>query len=146
MAPEVAPASTWEAAAAADLTFRVARDGDLRLGAWGEVRTSSDPVAGAELVLEGLPPHPYDTRIGRTGSLVLRAGANGRIVTGAIGFGYIGSFPRDDPWIPWMRHVVGARVVVSVNRAIDEPHDWSVTLGLEIEPIGAAHALLDLAP
>ena len=143
-APEVGPGSTWEAAAAADLTLRVARNGDLRLGAWGEVRTSSDPVAGAELVLEGLPPHPYGSRIGRTGSLVLRAGANDRIVTGAVGFGYVGSFPRYDPWIGWARHVVGARVVVSVNRAIDEPHDWSATLGLEVEPIGAAHALFDL--
>ena len=143
-APEVEPGSTWEAAIAADLTFRVARDGNLRLGAWGEVRTSSDPVAGAELVLEGLPPHPYDSRIGRTGSLVLRAGANDRSVTGAVGVGYVGSFPRYDPWIGWARHVVGARVVVSVNRAIDEPHDWSATLGLEVEPLGAVHALFDL--
>jgi hypothetical protein len=143
-APEVGPESTWEAAATADLTLGVARDGDLRLGAWGEVRTSSDPVAGAELVLEDLPPHPYDSRINRTGSLVLRAGANDRIVTGAIGVGYVGSFPRYDPWVGWARHVVGARVVVSVNRALDEPHDWSATLGLEVEPLGAAHALYDL--
>jgi hypothetical protein len=39
--------------------------------------------------------------------------------------------------------VVGARVVVSVNRAIDARHDWSATLGLEVEPIGAAHGLFD---
>jgi hypothetical protein len=142
--PADATASTWEAAAAADLTFRVARGGDLRLGAWGEVRTSSGPVAGAELVLEGLPPHPYTSRIGGAGSLVLRAGANDRIVTGALGFGYVGSFPSYDPWISWARHVVGARVVVSVDRALDAPHDWSATLGLEIDPIGAVHALYDL--
>ena len=141
--PAVGPESTWEAAAAADLTFRVARDGDLRLGAWGELRTSSDPVAGAELVLEGLPPHPYDSRIGATGSLVVRAGGNAHVVTGALGFGYVGSFPRYDPWIRWARHVVGARLVVSVNRAIDQPHDWSATVGLEVEPIGALHALFD---
>jgi hypothetical protein len=35
-------------------------------------------------------------------------------------------------------------VVVSVNRAIDEPHDWSATVGLEVEPIGVAHAIYDL--
>jgi hypothetical protein len=138
------PASTTEAALGADLTFRVARDGDLRFGAWGEIRTSSDPVAGAELVLEGLSPHPYDSRIGGAGSLVLRAGANARVVTAALGFGYVGSFPRHDPWLPWARHVVGARVVVSANRAIDDPHEWSATLGLEVEPIGAVHALLDV--
>ena len=143
--PMAGSASTWEAAAGADLTFRVARDGDLRVGAWGEVRTSSGPVAGGELVLEGLPPHPYGSRIDGAGSLVLRAGANARLVTGALGFGYVGSWPSPDPWIRWARHVVGARVVVSVNRAIDEPHDWSATVGLEVEPIGAVHALLDLA-
>jgi hypothetical protein len=142
--PAVEPESTSEAAAGADLTFRLARDGDLRLGAWGEVRTSSDPVAGAELVLEGLPPHPYDSRIGGTGSLVLRAGANAHVVTGAVGFGYVGSFPRIDPWIRWARHVVGARVVVSVTRALDAPDDWSATVGLEVDPIGAVHALVDL--
>ncbi len=142
--PEAGSTSTWEAAVAADLTFGVARHGDLRVGVWGEARTSSEMVAGGELVLEGLPPHPYGSRIGGAGSLVLRAGANDRIVTGALGFGYVGSFPRTDPWIRWARHVVGARVVVSVNRAIDEPHDWSATLGLEVEPIGAVHALIDV--
>lgn len=143
-APDAGLASTWEAALAADVTFGVARDGDLRLGAWGELRTSSGPVAGAELVLEGLPPAPYDSRIGGTGSLVLRAGSNAHVITAALGFGYVGSFPRSDPWVRWARHVVGARVLVSVDRAVDQPHDWSATLGLEVEPIGAVHALLDL--
>jgi hypothetical protein len=40
--------------------------------------------------------------------------------------------------------MVGARVVVSMNRAIDAPHDWSATVGLEVDPIGALHALVDL--
>jgi hypothetical protein len=143
--PEARSTSTWEAAVAADLTFGVARHGDLRVGVWGEARTSSEMVAGAELVLEGLPPHPYGSRIGGAGSVVLRAGANDRIVTGALGFGYVGSFPRSDPWLPWARHLVGARVVVSVDRAIDEPHDWSATLGIEVEPIGVVHALFDVS-
>jgi hypothetical protein len=134
-----------EAALVADVTFRIARGGDLRAGVWGEVRTSSDPVAGAELVLAGLPPHPYSSGIGGTGSLVLRAGANAHVVTGALGFGYIGSWPRSDPWIRWARHVVGARMVVSANRSRDEPRDWSVMLGLEVEPLGVVHALFDLA-
>jgi hypothetical protein len=32
-----------------------------------------------------------------------------------------------------------------VNRSLDNPADWSATIGLEIEPIGAVHAVLDLA-
>jgi hypothetical protein len=136
--------STWEAAAGADLTFRVARGGDVRAGAWGELRTTSGPVAGGELVIEGLPPHPYASRIDGTGSLVLRAGGNTHVVTGALGLGYLGSWPRHDPWIRWARHVVGARLVASVNRSLDDPHDWSATVGLEVEPIGAVHAVIDV--
>jgi len=127
----------WEGALGADLTFGVAKRGDLRLGAWGELRTSSGPVLGGELVVEGLPPRPYDSSIGGTGSIVLRAGGNEHVATWAVGFGYVGSFPRSDPWLGWMRHLVGVRLVASTNYSLDTSHDWSATLGLEIEPIGA---------
>ncbi|HSN25763.1 MAG TPA: hypothetical protein VLT45_05740 [Kofleriaceae bacterium] len=143
-APPAETGSITEAALGAELTFGLARRGDLRAGAWGELRTTSDPVAGAELVLEGLPPHPYDSRIGGTGSLVVRAGANAHVITGALGFGYVGSWPRFDPWVGWARHVVGARLVLSVTRERDAPRDWSATLGLEIEPLGLAHAVFDI--
>lgn len=136
--------STWQAALAADITVGIARSGSLRLGAWGELRTSSDPVAGGELVLEGLTPHSYTSRIGRAGSVVLRAGGNARVMTGALGFGYTGTFPHLDPWIRWAGHVVGARAVLSFDRSLDDPHDWSATIGLEIEPIGALHGLYDI--
>jgi hypothetical protein len=137
--------ATWEAAASADVTLGVASDGNIRVGAWGELRTSSGPVAGAELVVGGLPPQPYDVDAERVGSLVLRAGANAHVITGALGFGYIGSWPRHDPWIRWARHVVGARFIASLNRSTSDPRDWSALFGLEIEPIGAIHAVLDLA-
>jgi hypothetical protein len=137
--------STWQAALATDITVGIARGGNLRLGAWGELRTSSDPVAGGELVLEGLTPHSYTSRIGRAGSVVLRAGGNARVMTGAFGVGYIGRFPRFDPWVRWARHVVGARAVLSFDRSREDPRDWSATIGLEIEPIGALHGLYDIA-
>ena len=139
--PEPAePGSTWEAALGADATFGIARNDDLRLGAWGEARTTTGPVGGAELVLEGLSPHPTSSRIGGAGSLVLRAGGNTRVITAAVGFGYVGSYPSYDPWIGWARHVVGARVMLSVNRGAEDPRDWSATVGLEIEPLGVLHA------
>jgi hypothetical protein len=143
--PDAESSSTWEAAAAAELTIGIAREGNLRVGAWGELRTSSGPVAGGELVLEDLPPHPFDSRIRGAGSVVLRAGGNGHVITGALGVGYIGFWPQADPWIRWAGHVVGARIVASVNRSLDDPRDWSATIGLEVEPIGAVHAVLDLA-
>jgi hypothetical protein len=137
--------STWEAAASADVTLGVASHGNIRLGAWAELRTSSGPVAGVELVVGDLPAQPYDVDAARATSLVLRAGANAHVITGALGFGYIGAWPRPDPWLRWARHVVGARLVVSLNHSTDDAHDWSALVGLEIEPIGAIHAVLDLA-
>jgi len=134
---------TWEAALAADVTFGVGLDGDLRLGAFAEVRTSSSPVLGGELVVSGLPPHPWSSRIAGTGSLVLRAGGNADVVTAAVGFGYVGSFPRSDPWLPWADHLVGARLVASVNRSRDD-RAWSATLGIEVEPLGALRAVFDI--
>jgi hypothetical protein len=142
--PEPDASSTWEAALAADVTVGVARDGNIRLGAWAELRTSSGPVAGGELVFEGLPPHPWTSRIGGAGTIVLRAGGNAHVITTALGVGYVGSWPRTDPWVRWAKHLVGARIVASVNRSLDDPRDWSATFGLEVEPLGVVHAVLDL--
>jgi hypothetical protein len=145
LAPKADLSSTWEAAGGVDLTLPISRSGDARVGSWGEVRTSSNPVVGAELVVEGLWSHPYERRDDWSGDLVLRAGANTRVVTAAVAVGVVGSLPRHDPWVHWARHVVGGRVVVSMNRSLDDPRDWSATINLEVEPIGVIQAVLDLA-
>nr|HEX4314721.1 hypothetical protein [Kofleriaceae bacterium] len=133
--PAAASTTISEAAVAADLTLGVAFDGDLRVGAWGELRTTTDPVAGGELVVEG-------SRLAGAGSLVLRVGANSRVVTGELGVGYVGSWSAG--YHDRLRHVVGARVVLEANRALDDPRDRSITVGIEVEPIGALHAIYDL--
>lgn len=137
------PASV-EAAAGADMTLGMALHGKLRVGAWGELRTSSAPVLGAELVLEHLPANPYGRWVDGA-ELVLRAGAGLHVITGAIGVGYVGAWPRRDPWIHSARHVVGGRLVVSTNRSTDDPRDWSATIGVEVDPTAIVHAVLDLA-
>ena len=58
-------------------------------------------------------------------------------MTTAIGFGYMGSWSRSDPWVGFATHVVGVRVVALVNRSLDDSRDWSATLGVEVDPIGA---------
>ncbi len=142
--PMVESDSMAELAALADITFGVARRGTVRLGAFAEVRTSSDPVAGGELVVYGLPPDSLEHRIYGGGSLVLRAGGSASVMTGAIGFGYVGARPRSRPWVSWARHAVGGRVVVSMNRSLDDPRDWSALVGLEVEPLGLVHGLVDV--
>jgi hypothetical protein len=32
-----------------------------------------------------------------------------------------------------------------VNRSLDDPREWSATFGIEVEPLGVLHAVLDLA-
>jgi hypothetical protein len=126
-----------DAGLGADLSASLAHGGDVRLGAWAEVRTSSGPMLGGELIVEGLPPHPYAASFDGGGGLVLRAGANKHVVTTAIGFGYLGSWSRSDPSGGFATHVVGLRVVALVNRSLDDSRDWSATLGVEVDPIGA---------
>src|SRR5262249_42024127 len=120
-----------DAALGADVSVSVADRGDIRLGAWGEMRTSSGPVLGGELIVAGLPPRPDVGHFVGTGSLALRVGGNEHVLTTALAFGYTGWWWSDtDPWISWARHVGGVRVVASMDRSLDDPRAWSATLGL----------------
>jgi hypothetical protein len=84
------------------------------------------------------------SRIGGSGTIVLRAGGNAHVVTTAIGLAYVGMRPRTGPWIRWAGHLVGARIVALVNRSRDDPRDWPAILGLEVELLGAARAAFDV--
>jgi hypothetical protein len=122
---------TGEAALGADLSLSVANRGKLRVGAWGEVRTSSGPVLGGEVVVLGLAPHSDTARFYGGGEFVFRLGGSEHVVTTALGFGYVGT------WSWTGHHLVGARVVASMNRSLDDATGLSATLGVELEPIGA---------
>jgi hypothetical protein len=39
--------------------------------------------------------------------------------------------------------MVGTRVLVSMNHALDEPGNWSALIGIEVEPLGAVRALVE---
>jgi hypothetical protein len=124
--------TTLEAALGADLTLPVALRGDLRLGAWTEVRTSSGPVVGGEVQLQAAPGRLH----------MFRAGGNAHVVTGAIAYGYLAPWKRWGPWDGATRYMIGMRVVASVTRSVDDPHAWTATAGLELEPVGALRYLL----
>ncbi len=40
------------------------------------------------------------------------------------------------------RYVIGVRGVVHVTRAIDDADDWTLAIGLEVEPLGLLRAAL----
>ncbi len=118
----------WEAAAGADLSLPVARDGNLRVGAWAEARTSSGPVLGVELLVEALPRRLSSG----DGMFALRLGGNADAVTAALAYGYHAPWSYDHP-----HYTTGLRVVTAVTRSLDDSRNWTVTAGLEVEPLGA---------
>lgn len=144
IAPPPAPdAWGWDGALGADLTLGVASGGDVRIGPWIELR-GFRAVAGAELALTGAPRSLDLFQYDGQGILVLRAGASDRVVTGAIAYGYLAPWRLWGPWSQPSRYMIGVRLVATATRALDDPRDWSVTGGLEVEPVGAIRYLLGI--
>ena len=92
-------------------------------------------MLGAELVVQQLDGEAI---------LALRAGGNRRVVTGAVAFGHLAPWRLLGPWSGATRYMIGVRLVASANRSLDDPRDWSATVGLEVEPVGALRYLLGI--
>jgi hypothetical protein len=127
--PSVDRHTAVDAALGADVTLPIALHGDLRAGVWAELATSAGPVLGGELQLQ------HHQR-----ALALRAGGNTDFVTAALALGTLA------PWHLWAdgktRYMTGIRVVASATRSLDDPRDWTLTGGVEFEPVGALRHLL----
>ena len=124
--------SVMEGALGLDVSVGITRRGKLRVGGWVEARSTSSPVLGGELIV-GMP----SSRRGSFG-IVLRGGGNGEVATGALALG----FSSPDRWLG-AGHRPGFRVVTSMTRSIEEPRDWSITFGLELDLLGAIGVILD---
>jgi hypothetical protein len=134
----------WETAGGADVTIGVGRGGDLRIGPWAELRTSSDAVVGGEVMLAGSPKELDMFWYKGEGVLIARVGGNRDIYTGAVSYGYRAPWKLWGPWNGRTRYMIGVRMVASYTRAVDDPKLWSATLGLETEPVGALRYLLGI--
>ncbi|MCB9562940.1 MAG: hypothetical protein H6709_11415 [Kofleriaceae bacterium] len=134
----------WDAAVGADLTLPLGTGGDVRLGPWVEASTQHGPVAGAELLV-GAVPGKLDLFWYRgEGVVIVRAGASREIATVAVSYGYRAPWSLWGPWRGPSRYMIGARLVASATRALDDPADWSVNVGVEVEPVGALRYLLGI--
>ena len=146
-APSSAP-DPWGASAAlgADVTFDAGKGGDLRVGPWLEVRgfDRAGVVAGGELVLERAPRSLDMFLYDGQGVLIVKAGGNDRVVTGALAWGYLAPWTLFGPTSGNSRYMIGVRLVATATRALDDPRDWSIAGGLEVEPIGALRYLLGI--
>ncbi len=134
----------WFASLGADATFPASSSGDIRFGPWIETRGLDRIVAGGELQIGGAP-HGLDMFWYRgEGQVTLRAGANRDVVTGAISWGYRAPWALWGPWDGSTRYMIGARFVLTATRAIEDRNNWSIGLGLEVEPVGALRYLLGI--
>jgi len=132
----------FEAGLGVDLTAPLSSSGDRRFGIWAEARTSSLPVVGAELLIGAAPARLDMFFYEGEGVLVVRGGGNSQVVTASVAYGYRAPWNLFGPWTGATRYMIGARVVATATRSIEDADDWAVTLGLEVEPVGALRYLL----
>lgn len=129
--------------------------GHARVGVWGELRGfgHEDAFAGGELVFTAVPPVLDLFLYEGSGILALRAGRSSTHETVAVAFGYLAPWKLEGPCAVRFfdietgvceprparatRYMVGIRLVATGTRALADPGDWSVSLGVELELAGA---------
>jgi hypothetical protein len=131
--------SRWETGLGIDASLTLTTH--TRFGAWAELR-GTQGFAGAELVLSGAPGSIDMFLYRGEGVLVARAGVGPEHqTTAALAYGYRCPWKLWGPYSHATRYEIGVRVVGNVTRSPDE---WSATVGLEVEPVGAIRYLLGI--
>lgn len=129
----------WELGAGVEASLVLTRHS--RIGAWAELR-GRQGFGGAELIITGAPRSIDMFLYQGEGVLALRGGIGpDQQQTAALAYGYrcpwkmFGDAPRST------RYEIGARIALTVTRS---PTEWSSTLGIELEPVGALRYLLGI--
>ena len=78
------------------------------------------------------------------GVLMLRAGVARTRAEAAVAYGYRCPWKLWGPYSRTTRYEIGARLVLTATRSYTDPRDWSATLGIEVEPVGALRYLLGI--
>jgi hypothetical protein len=123
----------FDAALGADITLPLPTR-TVRMGPWIELRPQG-VFGGAELSIAGddLDMFWYEGERVYT----VRAGSSMTHLTGAFAYGYRCPWKLWGPYNAATRYMIGVRLVASATRAVEDPKDWSMSLGLEFEPIGS---------
>lgn len=152
-----------------DFTAAIGRKGDLRLGPFVEVATSSfasaQTVGGVELFVGAVPRPLRMFLYPGEGILVARIGAgwtwrtdrlpasqSAPVVSVTLAYGYRAPFSLREPTVesetpdprPLARYMTGVRLWTSATVDLDEQHAWQLTGGIEFEPVGSFRYLLGL--
>lgn len=153
-----------------DFTGAIGRRGNLRLGPFVEVATSTfasvQTVAGAELFVAAFPRPLRMFLYSGEGVLSLRVGAgwawrassltardNTPVASVTVAYGYRAPFSLREPGSDWTpkpedparaRYMTGVRLWVNATVDLHDAPAWQLTGGIEFEPVGSFRYLLGL--
>lgn len=123
----------WDAAVGADVTLPIPTS-KVRMGPWLELRPQGI-FGGGEVSIAGRDLDMFWYEGERVYSV--RAGSSMTHVTGAVAFGYRCPWKLWGPYSDATRYMIGVRLVASATRAVANPDDWSMSFGIEFEPLGS---------
>jgi hypothetical protein len=115
----------------------------VRVGPWLGIE-NTEAMTGVELSVTRAPADVDMFWYRGEGVWTLRAGGGDTHATAALGWGYRCPWKLWGPYSRTSRYEIGARIMFVVTRAYTEPRDWTGTLGLEVEPVGALRYLLGI--
>jgi hypothetical protein len=131
--------TTWSTSLGADVSLPL---GDaVRLGPWVALE-DGEPAAGGELLVTRAPSHLDMFFYDGEGVWAVRAGRGTRHAIASLGWGYRCPWRLWGPYSRATRYEIGARIVLATSYA--SSRDWTGTLGIEVEPVGALRYLLGI--
>ena len=113
-----------------------------RIGPFAELREWGAPVLGGELTLIAgdLDLFFYKAK----SAITLRAGGSPDIKTAQLGVAYRAPWDLKPRSSRVDRYMIGVGIVANVTQSRSDARDWSATVGLELEPVGALRYLLGI--
>ncbi len=133
--------TAWTFSAGAEVTLPVTHS--LRVGPWVGLH-DLEPMAGGELQLTRSPASLDLFFYAGEGVWTVRAGGGPTHATATIAWGYRCPWKLWGPYTRTSRYEIGPRITLAATRAYTDPRDWSATIGLEVEPVGALRYLLGI--
>ena len=115
----------------------------VRLGPWLGLH-DLEPMIGGEVQVTASPANLGMFFYPGEGVWTVRAGVGADHMTAVIGWGYRCPWRLWGPYDRATRYEIGLRITLAATRAYFDPKDWSATIGLEVEPVGALRYLLGI--
>lgn len=131
----------WMFSAGIDATVPLAHR--VRLGPWLGLH-DLEPMIGGEVQVTASPADLDLFFYPGEGVWTFRVGAGADHLTAAIGWGYRCPWKLWGPYNRATRYEIGPRITLAATRAYFDSKDWSATIGLEVEPVGALRYLLGI--